>query len=210
MAAAGKDGKEKKGGKDEAASAALRRITEELAALRSDIDAIRKNQLDESSQLVKGPNASVDRGAGSVETSLSERLEKLLTDSSDAAMSIAYSYRIRDSEGTKIAAHDEFVQHGLQQLLSADDARVARLGYSLSSGPKVAILRILLTCGHQSAAQVGEKSGLTTGSLYHHLRELTHAAVIESTARNRFELTEIGRETTLLLFAQAGRLTAGG
>lgn len=81
------------------------------------------------------------------------------------------------------------------------DAAVARLGYAFSSVPKVALLRLLYKGGEQSAAELGEQAGLTTGSLYHHLRELIHAGVIEQSSRNRYALTSTGRHAVYTLFA---------
>jgi hypothetical protein len=90
------------------------------------------------------------------------------------------------------------------RLLRTDDATVAQLGYALSSAPKIALVRHLLTDGEQSAAQLGEKANLTTGSLYHHLRELIHADVVTQSNRTRYGLTPHGRRAILLLFALAG------
>ena len=82
---------------------------------------------------------------------------------------------------------------------AADDALISRLGYAFSSAPKVALVRLLMTGGEQSAAQLGEQAGLTTGSLYHHLRELIHADVLAQETRNRYQLTERGKQTALAL-----------
>ena len=68
----------------------------------------------------------------------------------------------------------------------------------------MALLRLLWEGGEQSAAQLGEKAGLTTGSLYHHLRELIYADIIAQESRNRYRLTPLGRRATLLLFTLAG------
>ncbi len=60
---------------------------------------------------------------------------------------------------------------------------------------------MLLQNGEQTAAQLGEGAGLTTGSLYHHLRELVHAEVTYQSSRNRYALTDLGRRATLVLLA---------
>ncbi len=83
--------------------------------------------------------------------------------------------------------------------ISINDTEVARLGYALSSPQKVALIRLLHTGGEQSAAQLGEQAGLTTGSLYHHLRELIHADVLTQETRNRYSLSERGRQAVLAL-----------
>lgn len=85
-----------------------------------------------------------------------------------------------------------------------DDAEVARLGYAFSSPQKVSLIRLLLTGGEQSAAQLGEQANLTTGSLYHHLRELIHADVLVQETRNRYALSDRGRRAALALASLAG------
>lgn len=84
-------------------------------------------------------------------------------------------------------------------LTEADDALIARVGYALSSGPKVALARLLYTEGEQSASQLGEKAGLTTGSLYHHLRELMHAELVVQQTRTRYQLTPRGKRALAAL-----------
>lgn len=86
-------------------------------------------------------------------------------------------------------------------LRSVDTAQAARLGYAFSSVPKIALIRMLLENGEQTAAQLGEGAGLTTGSLYHHLRELVHAEVAYQSSRNRYALTPLGRRTALVFLA---------
>jgi DNA-binding HxlR family transcriptional regulator len=96
-------------------------------------------------------------------------------------------------------------QIGLAALLeAATDERVARVAYALASPPKVALIRSLLEHGPRSAARLAERTGLSTGSLYHHLRELVHAEVVWQSARNQYALTPLGYQASLLLFALAG------
>jgi DNA-binding HxlR family transcriptional regulator len=163
MAGQGKEGKEKKN-KDDVA-AVVRRLADEVAALRAEVAAVRN-----------GPDGkALAKGAASFTAST-------LADLLDGW----------DEETCR--AH----------LTAAEDAAVARLGYALSSPPKIALVRCLLDGGEQSAARLGEQTGLTTGSLYHHLRELIHAEVVSSANRTRYALTPRGRRAVLLLFALVG------
>jgi DNA-binding HxlR family transcriptional regulator len=163
MAGQGKDSKEKKGSKDDV-GIVVRRLADEVAALRAEVAAV--------------------RAAPAPQT-------KALSPSSAPAITLNALLEGWEEDGHR------------SRILAADDTVVARLGYALSSPPKVALVRHLLDAGEQSAAQLGEKTGLTTGSLYHHLRELIHAEVVSSANRTRYALTERGRRATLLLFALA-------
>jgi DNA-binding HxlR family transcriptional regulator len=164
MAGQGKD-KEKKA-KDDPTVLLLRRLTEEVAALRADVETVK------SARQAVAPVVEV-----SAPTTPS---------AVNGSGGIAALFAALDSEG-KVTPP------------GVEDSQVAKLGYALSSAPKVALLRLLFEGGEQSAAQLGEKAGLTTGSLYHHLRELIYAAVITQESRNRYRLTTLGRRATRLL-----------
>lgn len=88
-------------------------------------------------------------------------------------------------------------------LESLDDNAVARVAYAFSSAPKVALVRHLLLSEELSAADLGEKASLTTGSLYHHLRELIHSGVVIQANRNRYALSEMGKQIALAVFTLA-------
>jgi DNA-binding transcriptional ArsR family regulator len=167
MAGQGKD-KEKKAKDDPAAL--LRRLAEEVAALRADVEAVKSSGSAPVPEASRQPSPSAKAGG----------VSGLLT--------------TLDGEDGR-------------SLPTVEDSQVAKLGYALSSAPKVALLRLLWEGGEQSAAQLGEKAGLTTGSLYHHLRELIYADIIAQESRNRYRLTPLGRRTVLLLFTLAGSAT---
>ena len=93
---------------------------------------------------------------------------------------------------------------GLPRILQTGDNEAAQLGQAFASPQKIALLRVLFSDGPQSARELEEKAHLTTGSLYHHLRELSHARVIASPTRSRYELTPRGRDAFVWLLAQAG------
>ncbi len=81
--------------------------------------------------------------------------------------------------------------------------RAARIAASLGAPPRILIARLLLTDGTLTATQLGTGANLTTGSLYHHLREMTHAGVLAVVSRNRYALTPLGRRSLLSLLAFA-------
>ena len=195
MAGTGKDGKDKKGGREEE-SAALRRLVEDFALLRAEVDVLR--------QPTSAPARTKSvRGGSQNSVLVATATLDPVTATSDAAVSFAYTYHSGD--GAQETESEQLVRQGLGTLLEPSDSGVARIGYAFSSPQKVGILRALLMNGAQSAAGIGRETNLTTGSLYHHLRELTHAGVIETNARNCYSLTQLGLGTTLLLFAQASR-----
>ena len=202
MAGAGKEKKSKEDGGSSGTAALLRRLGDDIAALRSEVEKMKSGG---NGTAASAPERAATSGGVSGDKPPTESLQERLRGEKDAAVMLGYAYRLRDGAGNNIGAQDSCLHSGLEGILAADDNTVARLGYALSSAPKVAILRALLWDGPQSAAQLGATAKLTTGSLYHHLRELTHADVIRSAGRNRFEMTEIGRETALLLFVQAAR-----
>ena len=87
------------------------------------------------------------------------------------------------------------------QLAVATDEAAAQLGYALSSPQKVGLLRALLGHPSESAAALGAAAQLSTGSLYHHLRDLMHAGLIAQEGRNRYQITPHGQRVLLLLLA---------
>ena len=89
------------------------------------------------------------------------------------------------------------------QLSKATDEAAALLGYALSSPQKVGLLRALLGHDSESAAALGTAAQLSTGSLYHHLRDLMHAGLIAQEGRNRYQITPRGQRVLLLLLALA-------
>lgn len=87
------------------------------------------------------------------------------------------------------------------QIDLAANESAAVLGYALSSPQKVGLLRALLGHASESAAALGAAAQLSTGSLYHHLRDLMHAGLIAQEGRNRYQITPRGQRVLLLLLA---------
>lgn len=221
MANVGKDnkeGKEKDGGKKnkEDMSGLQKRVLEELAALRTDMEAFkaeRKSSLGRAEKLPSPPD-NAPSGGGKNESAgkrFMQGLQNNLDEKSETAQAIvavAYAFRRKTEDGTMEGANDLCVVGGLDGIINIDNGDAARVGQAFGSPQKIALVRVLLQNGPQSGSQLEEKTGLTTGSLYHHLRELMHARVIESETRSRYQLTEMGRQTALVLLVQAARLIA--
>ena len=212
MASVNKDGKDSgKKSKDDG-GALSKRILQELAVLRADLDALKAAQTPSPQTASPAqPGASGGDSNGEkheIEPFLRGLREAVGAESGDAAayVAVGYAYRRTTETGDVEQADDLCVHGGLSGILSVSDAQAARLGQALGAPQKIAIVRVLLTDGGQSAQQLEEKAQLTTGSLYHHLRELTHARVCESDGRSRYKMTELGRQTALVLLMQAGRM----
>lgn len=158
MAGAGKE--KKKEVRDDVTSA-LRRLTDELTSLRSEVNAIREGQV-----------------------SLAAETEP----------------SVSNHDGIPAPSFSETPRVDLETL---DENAVARVAYAFSSAPKVSLVRHLLLSEELSAAELGERAGLTTGSLYHHLRELIHSGVVTQANRNRYSLSEMGKRLALSIFTLA-------
>lgn len=171
----------------------LKSLASEMATLRADMDSV-------MARLAVGTPAGAPAASPEAQ-GVEERLRSALSAPADAAVLYALAYRI---EAAGVAGSHAREVGSLADVLRADTERVARIAYAFSSPPKVALIRLLLAEGPQSAAVLGEKAGLSTGSLYHHLRELVHGEVLRQTGRNQYALTALGQQAALLLFVLAG------
>jgi hypothetical protein len=175
-------------------------VSANLQRLQSDVDTLKGlSEPLPSSGTERGSGKKSGKGASGRTTAsgASATLQAALTDHPEIVIAVA----VRGGRsGDNLGSH--FICAADQMTLSAiDTAHVAKLGYAFSSVPKIALIRMLLENGEQTAAQLGEGAGLTTGSLYHHLRELVHAEVAYQSSRNRYALTDLGRRSILLLLA---------
>lgn len=116
---------------------------------------------------------------------------------------VTYSIHRPAQSDTDTAFKTGTVTVSAAQLQKATDEAAALLGYALSSPQKVGLLRALLGHPSESAAALGEAAGLSTGSLYHHLRDLMHAGLMAQESRNRYGITPRGQRVLLLLLALA-------
>lgn len=116
---------------------------------------------------------------------------------------VSYSIHWPSISDGDIALKTGTVSVSAAQIGSAADEAAALLGYALSSPQKVGLLRALLGHPSESAAALGASAQLSTGSLYHHLRDLMHAGLIAQEGRNRYQITPRGQRVLLLLLALA-------
>ena len=196
-----------------------KRILQELAALRADLEAVKAARI--SQPVPTEPPAGEVSAKNNQRDSISEggsdtgktflqglrnSVEGEKGPNPAAYVAVGYAYRRKTENGDVEGASDLCVHGGLAGILDVDNGEAARLGQALGSPQKIALVRVLIWDGPQSGAQLEEKTGLTTGSLYHHLRELIHARVIESESRSLYKITELGRQTALLLMVQAARI----
>lgn len=199
----GKQGKKSKddGAADAKAAAQLRRLADDLQAVTQGLSRLRAD-VDQLRLAADTPEAAGGRPARPARRSQTtaqaeKQILSALSGRADVLVALAAGgdESGADAPAVRIA--------GKEEVKAADTARVARVGYAFSSTPKVALLRLLLEVGEQSAAQLGEGAGLTTGSLYHHLRELVHSEVISPSGRNKYALTPLGRLAILAMLALA-------
>ncbi len=89
------------------------------------------------------------------------------------------------------------------QLREVTDEAAAAIGYALASAQKIGLLRALWGKESEGAATLGEATSLTTGSLYHHLRELMRAGLVSQSGRNRYVLSPRGVRVLAVVLALA-------
>ena len=175
-------------------AADLATVTANLGRLQSDVDTLKQ-------QTEPSPAPTAERTKKSSKNAdyagASESLRAALAGEPNIAVALAVpASPSSDSHDSPFVCTPD-----MATLSAVESAQVAKLGYAFSSVPKVALIRLLLDSGELTAAQLGEGAGLTTGSLYHHLRELVHAEVTHQSSRNRYALTDLGRRTALVLLA---------
>lgn len=81
----------------------------------------------------------------------------------------------------------------------------ARAHAALGNEARLRLLQLLWP-GEKSAAELAEMSDLSTGSLYHHMRELYAARWVEIPQRNRYRLTTAGRKALVTVLAVTPQL----
>jgi hypothetical protein len=82
-------------------------------------------------------------------------------------------------------------------LAQADPVRLARLLGGLGHPDRVRLANAILI-GARTHRELSGATGLKTGPLYHHVRELERAGLLRSASRNLHELTELGRFVLLV------------
>jgi DNA-binding transcriptional ArsR family regulator len=183
---------------------ALKLLQAEIRAVQSSIESIRLPAL--SADGVDGTVPNGKTPAARLETkALAELLQPVEDDNlhvPDAA--VGYAVIVRPAGGK---TPKRFAPPGLplSKLSTVTEEQVAAVANALSAPPKVAILRALfsLAGGKDSAANLGETTSLSSGSLYYHLRDLSYAGLIEQAARGSYTITNKGICALLLLSALA-------
>jgi hypothetical protein len=173
-------------------------LAAELAVLRAEVDALKAAV----ASLARPPRPSAAPSPGDPSLPPADLLDRARAALGDTDVAVLFAVAGRE-DGEPVGVAGEV--SGRESLLAVSDEQFARLGYAFASPPKAALLRALVLGGPQSAARLGPQAGISTGSLYHHLRELVHAGVIYPAPRRRYALTPLGRAATLLLFALASR-----
>ena len=105
--------------------------------------------------------------------------------------------------GTGLEPRKMVTSASAAQIARVTNEAAAALGYALASPQKIALLRALLDKESESASVLGSQTGMSTGSLYHHLRELMRSNLIHQDGRNSYVLTERGTRVLLILLALA-------
>ena len=118
-------------------------------------------------------------------------------------VAVQFSVSLPASESGMTSFRTGPVSISLAQTEKVTDEAAALLGYALSSPQKVSLLRALLGQESDSASALGAAANLSTGSLYHHMRDLMHAGLIGQAGRNRYHITPRGQKTLMLLLALA-------
>jgi len=80
---------------------------------------------------------------------------------------------------------------------AASDEQIAKLCNAMANPRRVAMLKAIFT-GAGSYARLAETLGLRAGPLYHHVRELRLAGLLELAQRDTYRLTEYGKYALLL------------
>ena len=184
---------------------ALKILQAELRAVQTSLESIRQPAT--SAEVPDGVPAAPSGKSGSrIEAkALTELLQPVDDDNlhvRDAG--VGYAVLVRPAGG-KTPKRFSPPGLGLSKLGSVSEEQVAAVANALSAPPKVAILRALfsLAGGKDSAANLGETTSLSSGSLYYHLRDLSYAGLIEQASRGSYTITNKGICALLLLSALA-------
>ena len=107
--------------------------------------------------------------------------------------------------GGQMLSHSEETWEGLRDV---SEVQVAQFMSPFSSEQRIGLLKALAE-GSQSAGELAEETGLSSGQLYHHLRELASARYLLSPERNSYELTLRGKRALLTVLGLAKSLGSG-
>jgi DNA-binding transcriptional ArsR family regulator len=184
---------------------ALKLLQAELRAVQTSLDSIRQPTTLSEGADGAVPSPSTKPGMRLEAKALTDLLQPIADDNlhvPDAA--VGYAVLVRPAGGK---TPKRFAPPGmsLAKLSAVSEEQVAAVANALSAPPKVSILRALfsLAGGKDSAANLGETTSLSSGSLYYHLRDLSYAGLIEQASRGTYTITNKGICALLLLSALA-------
>lgn len=95
-------------------------------------------------------------------------------------------------------------EHGLPQIWDLDPAATARLLAALGHPARLALVRALLA-GVRTSQELQEVIGSgSAGQLYHHLKDLMAAGVVDQAGRSRYRIASARIVPLLVILAAAG------
>ena len=180
---------------------AIEELRREMAALRARVDELAAAV----ERSAAGPPASPGQPAAAPQPGAGTRRPDLLRDEVRALLAepdrtagvlLAVALR-RDGGEPATYTRDMVCGPGAP---GGDLREIARVLTALGSDARLRLMQMLWE-GEKGAPELAEKTGLTTGSLYHHMRELTAFRWVDAPQRNRYVLTPAGRKALALACA---------
>jgi DNA-binding HxlR family transcriptional regulator len=137
-----------------------------------------------------------------VDALVAAQLRRQLDDPSTVAAAY-FAAVLRSGTGQQYSWATSTTVRGTFGLEEARD--IARVLSALGSDARLRIMAILWR-GETAAAELTAATGLSAGSLYHHIRELCAFGWVNTPQRNRYTLTTRGRRALVTAWALAGVL----
>lgn len=183
------------------------RLTDQIAALAERVAAL------EAQHPVRSavePTAPTALGApGEWDVALEERLRQRS----------GPEFELAGERGSVLYAGDATIAHGSYRwqmerpvpgLLAIPDELIARTLAAVASPIRVRLLKSVLRGAHEVAALQDALGGVSTGQLYHHLKELTAVGLLVQRARGRYEVSARNVVPLLAVIAAAYDLAGSG
>jgi len=165
------------------------------------VDSKTKDALKQLQAEVRQLQASLTQKPASAETNIPG--EETASKKEHASALVQYTVALPAS-GADSKTPKPYQAHFTElQINAVTDEAAAAVGYALASPQKIALLRALWGKESEGAAALGEATSLSTGSLYHHLRELMRADLVTQSGRNRYVLSPRGARVLSVVLALA-------
>ncbi len=95
-------------------------------------------------------------------------------------------------------------EHGLAEIWNLDPSNLARLLAALGHPARIVLVRALLA-GERTSQELGEVVGSgSAGQLYHHLKDLMAAGIVDQAGRNQYRISKTRVVPLLVILAAAG------